>query len=289
MTGRILIGFTGGGPSLDALALGGAIASATGASILALHVQEAEEPFSPYDAFDQATRRMDSREVHALLDRVAPDLAPGVRVGFDTYSANNPAAGLHEFTAAARTALIVTGSTHRNPVAAVLLGATGERLLEESPCPVAIASRGLHERAPLRLRRIGCGLDGSPECLTALRSAAELAREAGADLEALVVVPEGRVGRRRRRRSLERQAGEWLEQTLPEVGASDARATVLRGRPTKELVAAASTFDLLALGSGGGAPIRQAVTGSVSGALVRAAEVPLLVVPRGATPAPAPA
>ena len=36
---RVLVGFAGGEPSLDALALGGAIAAATGGHILALHVQ----------------------------------------------------------------------------------------------------------------------------------------------------------------------------------------------------------------------------------------------------------
>ena len=44
---------------------------------------------------------------------------------------------------------MVTGPTHLNPVAAVLLGATGERLLDACPCPVAVASRGLHGRAPV--------------------------------------------------------------------------------------------------------------------------------------------
>lgn len=283
-TGRVLVGFAGGEPSLDALALGGALASATGAGVLALHIDEAEAPYSQYDPLHQGNRRADAAELRERLERVAPELAPGVRVSFETFAAQNPAAGLHEFAASERVSMIVTGATHLNPVAAVLLGATGERLLDASPCPVAIASRGLHERAPLRLRRIGCGLDGTAEGAAGLASASLLARAAGSELEGVTVI---RRGVPWRRRSHVQQATAWVEKALAGAGVPEAKATVCCGRPAAELTAFGDGLDLLVLGSCGHAPLDHVVTGSVSGALVRAAEVPLMVVPRGAAAAPA--
>ena len=222
MSHRVLVGFAGGEPSLDALALGGAIAAATGGHILALHVQEAEAPYSPFDAEDQVIRRSDAADMRARLERAAPELAPGVRVGFDAFPAKNAAAGLHEFASTEQVGLVVTGPTHLNPVAAVLLGATGERLLDACPCPVAVASHGLRERAPVRLKRMGCGLDESAESILGLHAAADLARAAGADLEALTVVPRG-LGLPQRRRSQVEQANARLQKALSGVGMPDAR------------------------------------------------------------------
>ena len=284
MTAPVLVGFAGGEPSLDALALGGALARATGARILALHVEEADAPYSPYDARHLRTVRERARELRDQLERAAPELAPDVEFSFETLPATTAAAGLHEFVSSERVGLVVTGPTHLNPVGAALLGATGERLLDASPCPVAVAPRGLRNQGPLTLRRIGCGLDGSAESLAGVVSASELARAANAELEVITVVPAGRPWRRSR-------AGEataWMEEALADAGVPDAQKAVRSGRPAGELARAAADLDLLVVGSCRRAPLERVLAGSVSEALVRAAEVPVLVVPRGAKPAPMP-
>jgi nucleotide-binding universal stress UspA family protein len=190
---------------------------------------------------------------------------------------------------AERASLLVAGSTRFNPVAAALLGATGELLLKGSPCPVAVASHDLRRRAPLLLRRIGFGFDGSPHCRGGLEDACNLARAANGELHAFTVVPRRRLGSRAKHELVAAEADRRLRRALVDCGAPDATATVVVGHPSAALESAGEELDLMVVGSCGHAPLHHALTGSVSGALVRGARIPLLVVPRGtaavATPA----
>jgi nucleotide-binding universal stress UspA family protein len=58
------------------------------------------------------------------------------------------------------------------------------------------------------------------------------------------------------------------------------RAARLIGEPADELASLSQDLDLLIVGSRGRAPLRRAITGSVSRALTTASRCPLLVVPR---------
>ena len=61
----------------------------------------------------------------------------------------------------------------------------------------------------------------------------------------------------------------------------DVTETLLDGDPQALLARASGQLDLLVVGSRGYGPLRAVLLGSVSGALVRSAESPLVVVPRG--------
>jgi nucleotide-binding universal stress UspA family protein len=62
----------------------------------------------------------------------------------------------------------------------------------------------------------------------------------------------------------------------------DASETLLDGDPQELLAGQSAELDLLAVGSRGYGPLRAVLLGSVSSALVRSAQSPLVVVPRGA-------
>lgn len=200
--------------------------------------------------------------------------------------------------------LMVLGSTHRGPLGRVVPGATVGHLLGEAPCAVAVAPPGFGQPPdgdlgwrPLSgdaedvgMRVVGVGFDGSPAAHRALDIAADLAVANGAALRVYAVARKyapppaagisGHVpGPPTEAESLREQLDEAVAY-LP----AEARAlpVFLRGVPATELIAAAELgVDLLVLGSRRGGPVRRAMHGSVSSAVLLEATCPVLISPTG--------
>ena len=172
--------------------------------------------------------------------------------------------------------LIVVGSSRRSELGRLLPGATAERLLEDAPCPVAIAPRGYGVGD---VRRIGVAHDGSPEADTALRAAESLAVELSAALTVYCVVEPGspsRAATERARRLVHGVVDNALRGSRPEW-------LLLQAVPAEEIAGRAyGVVDLLFVGSPADGPLRRALQGNVSGALVREAGCPVVVTPRTA-------
>ena len=184
--------------------------------------------------------------------------------------------------------LIVVGSSRRSELGRLLPGTTAERLLQHAPCPVAVAPRG-YSRGDIR--RIGVAYDGSPEADAALRAAESLALELSAALTVYCVVEPtlpsagmiaadaewpSRAATERARHLLHGVADNAPQGIKPEW-------LLLHGVPAEEIAGRAyGVIDLLFVGSHGYGPIRRALLGNVSGALVRAAGCPVVVTPRTA-------
>lgn len=113
-------------------------------------------------------RLRDEGQIAAAISRIE---APSVR------------RGLQEFAAGQDADLIVIGAGRQDPVAHVLLGDEAREVLEDPPCPVAVAPAGYCE-CPGRIRRIGVAYDGSPESHRALALARKLTVEHHATLSA---------------------------------------------------------------------------------------------------------
>ncbi len=199
--------------------------------------------------------------------------------------------------------LIVLGSTHRGPIGRVVPGATVERLLGEAPCAVAIAPPGFGhlndgdmgwrplsgDSGDVRMRVIGVGYDGTPGARNALDIAAELAVANGAALRVYTVAAgvatagataESQTpGDPTRAEALREQLHEAVADLPPE---ARALPVFLWGIPAPELIRAAENgVDLMVLGSRRGGPVRRALTGSVSSAVIHEASCPVLVTPTG--------
>ena len=200
--------------------------------------------------------------------------------------------------------LVVLGSTHRGPVGRVVPGATVAHVLGEVSCAVAVAPRGFAgpdggelDWRPLSghgddvgMRVVGVGFDGSPAALEALRVATDLALANGAALRVYTVarryprVPgDGSVGQAP---GVVAEAEALREQLHREVARLPAEVRALpvflRGIPAVELTAAvADGVDLLVLGCRRGGPLRRALQGSVSGAVLETARCPVLISPTG--------
>jgi nucleotide-binding universal stress UspA family protein len=163
--------------------------------------------------------------------------------------------------------------------------------MRSAPCAVAVAPCGFRRRYAAGPRVIGLGFDGSQEARAALRGAAWLALDLGAELRLVSVVESERLAARTAivpglgAAELIRPRSERLGRELDEALAGlptplAAAGAVVSGDPARVLAGKAAGWDLLALGSHGRGAAGRALLGSVSAALARSVSCPLLVYPR---------
>ncbi len=204
----------------------------------------------------------------------------------------SPAKGLDHIAHSEQAALVVVGSTHTGRLGRVAPGSTAERLLHGSPCAVAVVPDGYRNQDERALRRIGVAYHGTEESQAAVGAAVELARAFGATVQVIGVIA-GEMYRVAPMMSAEgyREVREQVEQEVdhtlaavadglpPDVKGSSFR---LDGDPAECLGAHSAELDLLVIGSRGYGPLRAVVAGGVSGRVMRTAQCPVIVVPRGA-------
>jgi nucleotide-binding universal stress UspA family protein len=279
---KVIVGFDGPEHGSDALALGRELALAAGAPII---VAEAFPHRRRRAGAGSRQRPPTDQEAAALAAAVAS--IDGVEAEARALSGGSVAKALYALTAENPDAILVLSSSHRGALGQTMPGSVVESMLHGSPCPVAIAPRGL-ARSEFVLRVIGVAYDGSAEARTALELAGSLAGGAAATVRVIGVLdataePAG--------------AGAGIQQvaTMARAGLRDAihdaaaalppqaRAlpVVCRGNPVPELLSQCEQgVDLLLMGSRGYGPVRSVLLGSTSSMMVRAARCPVIVLPR---------
>jgi nucleotide-binding universal stress UspA family protein len=140
---------------------------------------------------------------------------------------------------------------------------------------------------------IVCGVDGSNESLTAAAVAGRLCERLGATLllahayEPPSTIPYGDDAQRARyRRHVHADTMGLFEAIERDFSRVDVEGRVLEGAPPDELAALAAEEDaaLLVVGSRGRGAVRAALLGSVSSAVARASDRPVVIVPPGSAP-----
>jgi nucleotide-binding universal stress UspA family protein len=229
-------------------------------------------------------------ETHAMLVAARHASPARERTRIRAVASESPARMLTELAEAEDADLVVVGSSRRGAIGRVLPGTTAERLLHGAPCAVAVAPGG-YRGGPIR--HIGVAYDGSPEAEDALHAAEALAGELRAALTvycaieptppsaAIIAAGTGgewpsRSAKDRARHLLWAVADNAPDGLEPET-------LLLHGEPAAAIAARAhGVIDLLFTGSRGYGPLRRALLGSVSGALVRDAGCPVVVTPHTA-------
>jgi nucleotide-binding universal stress UspA family protein len=279
----IVVGVDGREGGRDALSLAGRLALTAGGELIAVrvlpfdyYVSRAGSP--PYSSLAEQDAR---RELEQALDEA--DLTATLRVLGDT----SPARALHRVAEESRADLIVVGSTHHSAIGRVFAGDDAAGTVHGSPCPVAVAPRGLAGQEWPQVARIGVGYDAGPEATQALAFAARLASESEAALAVRSVVagPVNAV-------DFSAYDGDWLDRSksvaedrlAKALSGLDVAATgdVAVGVPADELVELSKDVDLVVLGSRGWGPVRRTMAGSTAAAVMRRAHAPVIVLPRGA-------
>ncbi len=288
MFGKLVVGFDETPGARDAAALGQAFAQATGAT---LHLVDVFYDI-PGPLPDALRGEMREHAEHALR-QAGRDLPPDVAASKHLIAERSPARGLSDFAESTGADVIVLGSSRDAQAGRVTSGRLARRIVQGSPCAVALAPAGLRDRSPLRLARIGVAVDGQPECEEALIAAAELARASGASLIAIAAVdsPDPVVGQfgasaeRLVRESLHSAAQHALDHAVETVPAGVALETRLQANGpvvgSLATVAREAGLDLLVMGSRAFGPVRRVLLGSVSAELMADAPCALLIVPRG--------
>jgi nucleotide-binding universal stress UspA family protein len=286
---HIAVGSDGRPEGDDAVALGAAIASATGGRLSLVGVFPPS--FLPVEGVtDRKTLRAEAvRTLRGQRDRLAPD-------GFiHTIADPSAARALRHFARRSRADLFVVGSSHVAAPGHVAIGRTGRQLLYDAPFSVAMAAHGLHERES-GMRSVGVGYDGGPEADVALAVAGELATDAHGKLlirrvvEDRVPVLSGEAWIALADWNHEHMWEGERQKALVEAEAAasglavraEVSATV--GDPGYEMRAFSAAVDLIVVGSRRWGPVARLVTGGVGETLVTDASCSVLIVPR---PAPA--
>jgi nucleotide-binding universal stress UspA family protein len=141
------------------------------------------------------------------------------------------------------------------------------------------------------IRRIGVAYNDSVESRAAVAAATDLARAFGASLELVAVVDAasfatpalmGGPSAVTMRQDIEHHVQESLDAMITDVAADvDATGVRLVGIPAEEIAERTAGLDLVVTGSRGYGPLRAVLTGGVSGRVLRSAQCPVLIVPRG--------
>ncbi|HEU4658267.1 MAG TPA: universal stress protein [Capillimicrobium sp.] len=282
MSSVLVVGVDGRDQSRDAVALGAALASASGGELVLAHVV----PYDPL-AYSMALGAPPASPLHDEADEMLREAAQDAPAGTRTVvmPASSPPRGLHLLAEREDARAVVVGSTHRGAVGRVMLGSHTEHVVTGSPCAVAVAPKGL-AGMDWSVGRIAVAFDGEPESREALHVGRELASASGARLllcavapgavtewSAYTYTPDWTDVQRRRTQSFEEQLAAVADGAETEVRAGDV---------VEELVDLSRSVDLLVLGSRAYGPVRRVLLGSTSHRLVREAHAPVLVVPRSA-------
>lgn len=240
----------------DALTLASWLADATSCELLLATV------FAPRPGpiGDQIDRRR--RDLVTLAHRPAETMA---------IAGTEPARVLHELADQRRPRALVIGSSRSGANRLVALGSAGELLLHGGGAPVAVAPNSY--AAPSgETPEIGVAYGVTPESDDAVRLAAELAGRAHGRLRVLHVrepAPHHEMP--------ERRPGDHLQRAL---AGAPAELVELDGDPANALATASRDLDLLVVGSRSYGPLGAVLLGAVTRRLVRAAECPVMAVPR---------
>ena len=256
MPRHIVVGYDDSDGAQDAAALGQRLARAAGRQLALVCVLAAGEEGDAGGVARPAP-------LAPLLSAIEPVVVRGASVAQGLISFAGPDAD--------DAAAIVVGSPSRVPAGRIAVGTVAQSLLHGSPCAVALAPLGYAAGAAAGFSRIVVGYADSDESRAALRVAAGLGQAYGATVR-VVFVTDGSSAHEELVRSLRRLAGLVETESL-----------VLDGDPAERLLEQSRAWaDLIVVGSRGYGPTRQVLLGSVSARLLAAADVPVIVTPRGA-------
>jgi nucleotide-binding universal stress UspA family protein len=269
----ILAAYDASSESDDGLALAQLLGRLTDSDLLVVRVME--DMVQRDEVWQSGQRRVRERMQEARRALVAA--IPGQEI--ETMPVLDPlvSRALHEIAESESATLIVLGSSHRHGVGRVLLGGSAESVVNEAPCPVAVAPPAYAAREPT-IDWIVSAYDGSPTSEAAIDLAADLALVGRLPLQVVTVRPSllhRRLEEVPDATTLERgiQRAEELVQGRVEVG-----GLLLAGDPGRRL-SDQGTAGLLVMGSHRRGPMRRALLGSVSTHVMRHARQPAVIVP----------
>jgi nucleotide-binding universal stress UspA family protein len=298
---EIVVGVNQSPQSQDALALGAALAQSLGASLTVANIYPTAYNFPSAGHVDAEWRQYLIEEAHGVVAWAREQLGDLPGVNCVVHPHRSSGMGLAEVAQMRSASMIVIGSAPGGLQDHIEGGSTSDQLLHGSPVPVALAPQDYRSWAPTRILRSVVAFRRNNESKFSLRSTIKVLQEAGVDIGAsLELITLTDPIPRELRRSV--AAGEHDDMIAKISARTDAtllaghdivralapgvtvRATALT---SENVVRALAQFDwkdddVLVLGSKGAGPIRRVFLGDMTYKMIRAATVPVIVVPRSA-------
>lgn len=291
---EIIIGVNPDSADSDAMALGSLLARDLGGAPVLAHVYPV--------AFDYPSMaHVDVEWVDYLQQESADILAEAaerfrLRFGWEhveTASTGHRSSGrgLINLADERGAAMVVIGSAPSTEVGRFGIGSTADKLLHDSPVPVALAPVGYTRASVEALGRVVVAFQNTTESLASLISGAEYAEQLQVPLRILTLL----IRHRMFGSNLGADAEEMVLRQFEEdsrAAHSEALAEITISVPTDSVTptgdsvrAAMERIDwagdeLLLLGSAAGGPLRRVFLGDMTYKLVRATPVPAVVLPR---------
>ena len=167
----------------DVIALAKELVAAEGRlTLLHLHLVTAKPARDSGSLADMAKCRPAPERLTALADELSVDAE------LRCVEAHSPRRGLHEFASRRRADLLVVGVSRGDENDRTFFGDDTRKVLEDAPCPVAVAPPEFAARASA-IKTIGVGFDGSVHSEPTVALARRLAAERCAELSAFEAVP----------------------------------------------------------------------------------------------------
>jgi nucleotide-binding universal stress UspA family protein len=197
--------------------------------------------------------------------------------------------GLQQTATEEHADLVVVGASRRGTIGRVAPGATSQRIINGSRCPVVVVPHDCE--LPSRLSVVGVAYVPTTEGDRALRIGATIARMAGAALRIITVIKpslgaDASAGPAKEAAELRRSELEAIvaAATTEQDDGIHAEREIVVDDPSDALLRISPNLDLLVMGSRGYGPMLGVLLGSVSRRVTTSADCPVLVVPRAATP-----
>jgi nucleotide-binding universal stress UspA family protein len=288
---RIVVGCAPGARCEEALAFTAALArGASGSSVVAAAVHPAPWPAGTSGAVDAEWRAYLAAEADRTLaaarERLAA-LAPGVPVEVHRHEHASSGRGLAEVAEEFAADVVVLGPAAGAAPGRHAVGSTASRLLHGSAgVPVALVPAGWMGPA---ITAVTVAYQDTEDCAAAVRFGAAVAAQVSAPLHVVSLVerpPALFPGRDRSLAAARATAAESLKAAVALAPPGlDVRTEVGEGDDLADALGevAWEPGELLVCGSGRGGVLRRVFLGDAAFRLLRAARVPVAVVPRSAT------
>jgi nucleotide-binding universal stress UspA family protein len=289
-SGRVVVGFEGGGTGHDALSFANrwALAAHDPVDVVTVHPGHAPLGAGRVDAEWVAYAR---EEADRLLDEAKGLVAEGVEATYLRVDSGSAAHGLSDIVEprdGEGVSMLVLGSRRTRGMRRTFPGSTADRLLHGAAAPVAVVPWGYADIDDRPLARVAVAFVDTPEGRVAFDHAARIAQHLAASLTVLSVVPDTRVvpglGESR---LFEQETRRGYQESLDSIVAEAPDGLEVSGRllpgPVVDALSELSfdDCDVLVCGSRGYGPVRRVLLGGVSSRVVRHSKVPVIVVPRG--------
>lgn len=291
---ELIIGINPDSSDSDGMALGSLLARALGATPVLAHIYPTNFDYPSMAHVDVEWVAYLQEQAALLLEEAKAKFC--ARFGWDDVEVvmaghRSSGRGLAELAQERESTLIVIGSAPGTSLGRFGIGSTADKLLHDSPVPVATAPVGYAREGVERIGRLVVAFQNTAESLATLISGAELAERAGLPVRVLTLLIRHRMyGSNLGADAEEMVLRQILEDTVAaqEEALSEITITVPTDTvtPTGDSVRAAMQRvdwegdEVLLLGSASGGGLRRVFLGDMTYKLLRATPVPAVVMPR---------